>query len=298
MATFLREHFKENENGGKLMETFKKLEKIINEWIQPILDKRIEEDGRWTQSAWKGGHHWELSADRFTIPRLLTLEMNDTHIRILISNTKRFNASDTHGFVERDNREVITITKTDILFNEECKFDHFSHDEMYDLYNRIKAELKPEPEVYHLMIENITYKTDLEKILVGTALCDLCNQVADRAKDKTLLILQAPLSFMNAYLPCSIMITKDWYDNNETIVWVRFDEFMLFTPDRIVTHERPSVLFSKAYYEADEDDCKDVVCTDNEISEVLYGILSEVYNEPEKVIPNKTEEQLRIIYEE
>ena len=94
------------------------------------------------------------------------------------------------------------------------------------------------------------------------------------------------------------MITKDWYDNNETIVWVRFDEFMLFTPDRIVTHERPSVLFSKAYYEADEDDCKDVVCSDNEISKVLYDILSEVYNEPGKVIPDKTEEQLRIIYEE
>lgn len=279
------------------METFKKLEKIINEWIQPILDKRIEEDGRWSQSAWKGGHHWELSADRFTIPRLLTLEMDDTHIRILISNTKRFNTSETHGFVERDNSEVITITKTDISFNEECKFDHFSHDEMYDLYNRIKTTLKPDPEVYHLMNENITYKTDLKKILIGAALCDLCNQIAERAKDKTILILQSPLSFMDAYLPCSIMITKDWYDNNETIVWVRFDEFMLFTPDRIVTHERPSVLFSKAYYEADEDDCKEIECNDDEISEVLYGILSKVYNEPEKVIPNKTKEYLRIIYE-
>lgn len=297
MVAFLREHLKENENGGKLMETFKKLEKIINEWIQPMLDKKIEEDGRWSQSAWKGGHHWELSADRFTIPRLLTLEMDDTHIRILISNTKRFNTSETHGFVERDNSEVITITKTDISFNEECKFDHFSHDEMYDLYNRIKTTLKPDPEVYHLMNENITYKTDLKKILIGAALCDLCNQIAERAKDKTILILQSPLSFMNAYYPCSIMITKDWYNNNETIVWVRFDEFMLFTPDRIVTHERPSVLFSKAYYEADEDDCKEIECNDDEISEVLYGILSKVYNEPEKVIPNKTKEYLRIIYE-
>ena len=52
------------------------------------------------------------------------------------------------------------------------------------------------------------------------------------------------------------------------------------------------------HYEADEDDCKDVVCSDNEISKVLYDILSEVYNEPGKVIPDKTEEQLRIIYEE
>jgi hypothetical protein len=279
------------------METFKKLEKIINEWIQPILDKRIEEDGRWSQSAWKGGHHWELSADRFTIPRLLTLEMDDTHIRILISNTKRFNTSETHGFVERDNSEVITITKTDISFNEECKFDHFSHDEMYDLYNRIKAELKPEPKVYHLMNENITYKTDLKKILVGAALCDLCNQIADRVKDKKILILQSPLSFMDAYLPCSIMITKDWYDNNETTVWVRFDEFMLFAPDKIVAHECPSKIFSKAYYEADEDDCDEIECNDDEISEVLYGILSKVYNEPKKVIHNKSEESLRIVYE-
>lgn len=280
------------------METFKKLEKIINEWIQPKLDKKIEEDGRWSQSAWKGGHHWELSADRFTIPRLLTLEMDDTHIRILISNTKRLKTSEIHGFVERDNNEVITITKTDISFNEYCKFDHFTLEEMMDLYNRIKAELKPDPEVYHLMNENITYKTDLKKILVGAALCDLCNQIADRAKDKTLLILQSSLSFMDAYYPCSIMISKDWYDNNETIVWVCFEEFMLFAPDRIVTNERPSVLFSKAYFKADEDDCEIVECNDNEISEVLYGILSKVYNEPEKVIQNKTEEYLRIVYEE
>ena len=138
------------------METYKKIEKIINEWIQPMLDKKIEEDGRWSQIAWKGGHHWELSADRFTIPRLLTLDMINTHIRILISNIKRFDASETNGFAQRDNSEVIRITKTDISFNEECKFDHFSHDEMYDLYERIKAELKPESEVYHLMNENIT----------------------------------------------------------------------------------------------------------------------------------------------
>ena len=280
------------------MGTFKKIENIISEWIQPKLDKKIEEDGRWSQSAWKGGHHWELSADRSSIPRLLTLEMDDTHIRILISNTKRFNTFETPGFAERDNSEVITITKTDLSFNEECKFDHFSHDEMYDLYNRIKAELKPEPEVYHLMNENITYKTDLNKILVDTALCDLCNQIAERAKDKTILILQSPLSFMNAYYPCSIMITKNWYDYNETMVWVCFDEFMLFVPDKIVTHERPSQVFSKAYYRADEDDCKQIECNDDEISEILYGILSEVYNEPGKVIPNKTEEQLRIVYEE
>ena len=281
------------------METFKKIENIISEWIQPELDKNIDEDRRWSQSAWKGGHHWELSADRSSIPRLVTLEMDDTHIRILISNTKRFNTLETPGFAERDNSEVITITKTDISFNEECKFDHFSHDEMYDLYNRIKAELKPEPEVYHLMNENITYKTDLNKILVDTALCDLCNQIAERAKDKTILILQSPLSFMNAYYPCSIMITKDWYDYNETMVWVCFDEFMLFVPDQIVTHERPSQVFSKAYYRADEDDCNQIECNDDdEISEVLYGILSEVYNEPGKVIHNKTEEQLRIVYEE
>lgn len=296
MVTFLQKRFKENENGGKLiMETFKKIEKIINEWIQPMLDKKIEEDGRWSQSAWKNGHHWELSADRFTIPRLLTLVMDTTHIRILISNTIRF---DTEKILERDNTEVITITKSDMSFNEDCKFDHFSHDEMYDLYNRIKSELKPEQPIYHLMNEYITYKTDLKKILVGTALCDLCNQIAERVKDKTILILQSPLSFMDAYLPCSIMITKDWYDNNETIVWVRFDEFMLFAPDRIVTHERPSVLFTKSYYEADEDDCEIVECNDNEISTILYGILSKVYNEPKKVINNKTEESLRIIYEE
>ena len=279
------------------METFKKIEKVVSEWIQPILDKKIEEDGRWSQVAWKGGHHWELSADRFTVPRLLTLVMTDTHIRVFISNTKRFNIPMTNGFVERDNTEVITITKTNISFNENCEFDHFSHDEMYDLYNRIKAELKPEPKVYHLMNENITYKTDLKKILVGAALCDLCNQIADRVKDKKILILQSPLSFMDALFPCSIMITKDWEDINETIVWVCFDEFMLFTPDRIVTHEHPSEIFSKAYYKADEDDSETIECNDNEISEVLYGILSKVYNEPKKVIHNKTEESLRIVYE-
>jgi hypothetical protein len=103
---------------------------------------------------------------------------------------------------------------------------------------------------------------------------------------------------MDAYYPCSIMITNNWYDYNETMVWVCFDEFMLFAPDRIVTHEIPSQVFSKAYYRADEDDCKQIECNDDEISEVLCGILSEVYNEPEKVIQNKTEEQLRIIYEE
>ena len=295
MVTFLQKRFKENENGGKLiMETFKKIEKIINEWIQPMLDKKIEEDGRWSQSAWKNGHHWELSADRFTIPRLLTLEMDATHIRILISNTKRF---DTEKIVERDNTEVITITKSDMSFNEDCKFDHFSHDEMYDLYNRIKSELKPEQPIYHLMNEHITYKTDLKKIFVGAALCDLCNQIADRVKDKKpmIMILQSPLSFMDTYLPCSIMITKDWYNNNETIVWIRFDEFMLFAPDRIVTHERPSVLFSKAYYEADEDDCNCIACTEDGIAETLYRILSKVY--PKKVIQNKTEESLRIVYE-
>ena len=279
------------------MDTFKKIENIINEWIQPMLDKKIEEDGRWSQSAWKGGHHWELSADRFTMPRLLTLEMNATRIWILINNTKRF---DTERIVERDNTEVITITKSDMSFNEDCKFDHFSHDEMYDLYKRIKSELKPESPIYHLMNEHITYKTDLKKILVGAALCDLCNQITERVKDKKpmIMILQSPLSFMDAYLPCSIMITKDWYNNNETIVWVRFDEFMLFTPDKIITHERPSVLFSKSYYEADEDDCNCIACTEDEIAETLYRILSKVYNEPKKVIQNKTEESLRIVYEE
>lgn len=298
MVTFLQKHFKENENGGKLiMDTFKKIENIINEWIQPMLDKKIEENGRWSQSAWKGGHHWELSADRFTIPCLLTLEMDDTHIRILISNTKRFN---TERIVERDNTEVITITKSDISFNGDCKFDHFLRDEMYDLYNRIKSELKPEPPIYHLMNEHITYKTDLKRILVGAALCDLCNQIADRVKDEMpmTMILQSPLSFMDAYFPCSIMITKDWYNNNETLVWVCFDEFMLFAPDKMVTNERPSVLFSKAYYKADEDDCECIGCTEDEIAETLYRILSKVYNEPKKVINNKTEESLRIIYKE
>ena len=148
----------------KPMENFKTIEQIISEWIQPILDKKIEDDGRWSQVAWKGGHHWELSADRFTIPRLLTLVEDTTCIRILISNTKRF------GFIERDNSEVIAITRTNISFNEYCKFDHFTKEEMTDLYNRIKAELKPEPKVYHLMLENITYKTDLSKIIIGAAL--------------------------------------------------------------------------------------------------------------------------------
>ena len=279
------------------METYKKIEKIINEWIQPILDKKIEEDGRWTQVAWKYGHHWELSADRFAVPRLLTLIMTDIDIRILISNTKRFNIPGAIGFGERDNTVFITIAKRNISLNENCEFDHFTKEEMMDLYNRIKAELKPEPKVYHLMNENITYKTNMKKILVGAALCDLCNQIADRVKDKKILILQSPLSFMDALVPCSIMITKDWYDNNETTVWVRFDEFMLFAPDKIVAHERPSEIFSKAYYEADEDDCDEIECNDDEISEVLYGILSKVYNEPEKVIHNKTEESLRIVYE-
>ena len=280
------------------METYKKIENIINEWIQPALDKKIEEDGRWTQIAWKGGHHWELTADRFTIPRLLTLEMNDERIRILISNIKRLDLSETHGFAQRDNCEVITITKTDILFNEECKFDHFSRDEMYDLYNRIKTELNPEREVYHLSNENITYKTDSNEFVVDTALRDLCNQIGERAKDKTTLILQAPVSFMDVHRPCSIAITKNWYDNDETIVWVRFDKSMLFASDRIVSHEHPSVIFTKAYYDADMDDCRDIECNDDEISKVLYDILSEVYNKPGKVIPDKTEEQLRIIYSE
>lgn len=275
----------------KPMENFKTIERIISEWIQPILDKKIEDDGRWSQVAWKGGHHWELSADRFTIPCLLTLVEDTTCIRILISNTKRF------GFIERDNSEVIAITRTNISFNEYCKFDHFTKEEMTDLYNRIKAELKPEPKVYHLMLENITYKTDLSKIIIGAALCDLCNQIADRVKDKKIMILQSPLSFMDACLPCSIMITKDWYNYNETTVWVRFDKFKLFPPDKIVTHEHPSEIFLKAYYEADEDVCKEIECNDNEISVTLYGILSEVYNKPEKVILNKTKEQLRIVYE-
>ena len=137
-----------------MREIYKRIEKIVSEWIQPILDKRIEEDGRWTQVAWKGGHHWELSQDRFTIPRLLTLVEDATCIRILISSTKHFNSSEISGIVERDNNEVITLTrtsipfneycitltKTSISFNEYCKFDHFSKEEMMDLYNRIKDE--------------------------------------------------------------------------------------------------------------------------------------------------------------
>lgn len=124
-----------------MRETYKKIEKIISEWIQPILDKRIEEDGRWTQVAWKGGHHWELSQDRFTIPRLLTLVQDTACIRILISSTKRFNILEDREFIGRDNTEVITITRTNISFNEYCKFDHFSQEEMMDLYNRIKEEI-------------------------------------------------------------------------------------------------------------------------------------------------------------
>lgn len=125
---------------NQMREIYKKIEKIISEWIQPILDKRIEDDGRWTQSAWKGGHHWELSQDRFTIPRLLTLVEDVTCIRILISNTKRFNTSELRNIIERDNNEVIIITRTNISFNEYCKSDHFSKEEMMDLYNRIKDE--------------------------------------------------------------------------------------------------------------------------------------------------------------
>lgn len=123
-----------------MKETYKKIEKIISEWIEPILDKRIEDDGRWTQAAWKGGHHWELSQDRFIIPRLFTLVQDTTCIRILISSTKRFNILEDREFIGRDNNEVITITRTNISFNEYCKFDHFSKEEMMDLYNRIKAE--------------------------------------------------------------------------------------------------------------------------------------------------------------
>ena len=159
-------------------------------------------------------------------------------------------------------------------------------------------ELKPKPEVYHLSNENITYKTDLKKIVVDTALRDLCNQIGERAKDKTTLILQSPLSFMDVRRPCSIAITKNWYDNDETIVWVRFDKSMLFASDRIVSHEHPSVIFTKAYYDADMDDCRDIECNDDEISKVLYGFLSEVYNKPGKVIHDKTEEHLRIVYSE
>lgn len=121
--------------------TYKQIEKVVSEWIQPILDKRIEDDGRWSQSAWKGGHHWELSADRSTIPRLLTLVEEATCIRILISTTKRFNILEDREFIGRDNNEVITITRTNISFNEYCKFDHFSKEEMMDLYNRIKDEI-------------------------------------------------------------------------------------------------------------------------------------------------------------
>lgn len=123
-----------------MRETYKQIEKVVSEWIQPILDKRIEENGRWCQTAWKGGHHWELSQDRFTIPRLLTLVEDDTCIRILISNTKHFNILEDREFIGRDNTEVITITRTSISFNEYCKFDHFSKEEMMDLYNRIKDE--------------------------------------------------------------------------------------------------------------------------------------------------------------
>lgn len=97
------------------MKTFKQTEKIISEWIEPILDKKIEEDGRWLQVAWKGGRHWELSQDRFTIPRLLTIVEDATCIRIFISNTKRFNALETRGLIERDNTEVITITKNQYI---------------------------------------------------------------------------------------------------------------------------------------------------------------------------------------
>ena len=123
------------------METFKQIERVVSEWIQPILDKKIEEDGRWCQTAWKGGHHWELSADRFTIPRLLTLVQDATCIRILISSTKRFNTSESRSIVGRDNNEVITITRTSISFNEYCKFDHFTKEEMINLYNQIKDEI-------------------------------------------------------------------------------------------------------------------------------------------------------------
>lgn len=121
------------------MKTFKEIEKIISEWIQPILDKKIEDDGRWSQVAWKGGHHWELSQDRFTIARLLTLVQDVTSIRIFISST-RHTAVETRRIVGRDNNEVITITRTNISFNEYCKFDHFTKEEMMDLYNRIKDE--------------------------------------------------------------------------------------------------------------------------------------------------------------
>ena len=121
--------------------TYKQIEKVVSEWIQPILDKKIEEDGRWSQSAWKGGHHWELSADRSSIPRLLTLVKEATCIRILISTRVQIKVPDAPDFVGRDNNEVITITRINISFNEYCKFDHFSKEEMMDLYNRIKDEI-------------------------------------------------------------------------------------------------------------------------------------------------------------
>jgi hypothetical protein len=124
-----------------MRKTYKQIEKVVSEWIEPILDKRVEDDGRWSQSAWKGGHHWELSADRSSIPRLLTLVQDTTCIRILISTTKRFNILEDREFIGRDNNEVITITRTNISFNEYCKFDHFSKEDMMDLYNRIKDEI-------------------------------------------------------------------------------------------------------------------------------------------------------------
>lgn len=124
-----------------MRKTYKQIEKVVSEWIEPILDKRVEDDGRWSQSAWKGGHHWELSADRSSIPRLLTLVEEAACIRILISTTKRFNILEDREFIGRDNNEVITITRTNISFNEYCKFDHFSKEDMMDLYNRIKDEI-------------------------------------------------------------------------------------------------------------------------------------------------------------
>lgn len=140
------------------METFKKIENIISEWIQPELDKNIDEDRRWSQSAWKGGHCWELSATRFNIPRLITLTMSDTKIEVHISNTKKFVSPDLKGFTERDNNVAITITKTDITFNEECNFNHFSREDVYDLYTRIKNLLKPK--VYNEPGKVIQNKTE------------------------------------------------------------------------------------------------------------------------------------------
>jgi hypothetical protein len=204
------------------------------------------------------------------------------------------------------------------LYEERISIDKYLNDE-YEIYELEKviptknesgsvivdaimckntAELNPEREVYHLKNENITYKTNMNEIVVDTALRDLCNQIGERAKDKTTLILQAPVSFMDVHRPCSIAITKNWYDNNETSVWTLFDKSMLFASDRIVSHEHPSVIFTKAYYDADMNDCRDIECNDDEISKVLYGILSEVYNKPGKVIPDKTEEHLRIVYSE